>query len=163
MITLPLHPAVIHFPIAIVTALPLVAIGAMWAIRRGRPPRMAWVVPVAVSLLLAATVFAAVQTGEADEEIAAPIVSDAVIEHHEESAERFAVLVYGTVILMGFGLLRSPAGGVARAAATVATVGLLGAAILVGHSGGELVYRFGAGAAHEMPASQVAPELPANR
>ena len=44
----PLHPAVVHLPIALVLVLPLVAIGALVAIRRGGRPVIAWGLTLAV-------------------------------------------------------------------------------------------------------------------
>ena len=34
----PLHPAIVHLPMAIVVLLPLTVIGAIWVIRRGAAP-----------------------------------------------------------------------------------------------------------------------------
>ena len=64
MLPNPLHPAVVHFPLVLAFLLPIFAIGAIWAIGRGARPRRAWSIPLAVALSLAASAWAAVETGE---------------------------------------------------------------------------------------------------
>ena len=142
----PLHPAVVHFPIVFMAVLPLVAAGALWAIRRGAAPARAWAVPVALSILLTLSAWAALQTGEAQEDRAEDLVGEQVLQRHEEAAERF-LLLSGIVLAIGAaGLLRGPAGRAARAVATVAAAGLLVAGYQVGHSGGAVAYGDGASA-----------------
>jgi len=48
----PLHPAVLHFPIVQAFLLPLCAVGAMIAIRKGARPLRAWSLPLAVGAAL---------------------------------------------------------------------------------------------------------------
>jgi uncharacterized membrane protein len=144
----PLHPAVVHFPIVLTFLLPLVALASLWSIRRGAPARSAWRVPAAAAGALTASAWLAVETGERDEEAVEQVVAEAPLESHEEAAERFLLLSGGVFLIAGAGLLRGRVGAAARLAATAGAVGLVGAGALVGHSGGELVYRHGAAAAH---------------
>ena len=60
----PLHPAIVHFPIVLTMLLPLFALGALWAIRRGARPMRAWGLTSAVAGALVASAWLAVQTGE---------------------------------------------------------------------------------------------------
>jgi uncharacterized membrane protein len=136
----PLHPAVVHFPIVLMTLLPLAALGALWAIRRGSTPIRAWVAPTVLAGALSLSAWAALQTGQAQEERAEDVVGERRLEIHEEAGERFLVLSGVVFILTAAGLLRGVAGRGARAVATVATLGLLVAGYQVGHSGGSLVY-----------------------
>jgi hypothetical protein len=76
------------------------------------------------------------------------VVPEAPLEQHEEAANRFLLLSAGVLVLAGAGLLRGRAGYAARLATTVGAFGLVVAGAMVGHSGGELVYRHGAGAAY---------------
>lgn len=145
MIPDPLHPAVVHFPIVLMVLLPVVALGALWAIRRGSPPLRAWWAPVAVAGALTISAWAALQTGQNEEERAEDIVGEARIESHEEAAERFLILSGAIFGLSAIGLASGTAGRGARFAATLATVGLLVAGYQVGHSGGSLVYGDAAG------------------
>lgn len=144
----PLHPAVVHFPVALVMLLPLLALGALWAIRRGAEPLRAWGLVVGLAALLMAGSWVAVQTGEQQEEAVEAVVSEDAIHTHEEAAETFLWLVGGVLLLTGMGLVRGRVGGPVRVAATVATIGLAVAGWRVGHSGGELVYVHGAASAY---------------
>ncbi len=136
----PLHPAVVHFPIVLMAFLPLAALGGLWAIRRGVSPRRAWVAPAALAGLLTLSAWAALQTGQSQEERAEDIVGEQRLEIHEEGAERFLLLSGIVFALSAAGLVRGLPGRGARAVATVATLGLLVAGYQVGHSGGTLVY-----------------------
>lgn len=156
MIPSPLHPAVVHFPIVFAVLLPLVAVGALWAIRRGTAPRRAWAFPVAVAGALAISAFVAVRSGEAQQERVERVVSDRPLESHEEAAELFLVLSGVLLLVAGIGLAPGVAGRAARMVGTVGTVVLLGAGYQVGASGGDLVYRHGAASAY----AQTGPGLP---
>ena len=50
---IPLHPLVVHFPIVLVTLLPISVGIALWMIRKGTTPRRVWAVPVALAAALA--------------------------------------------------------------------------------------------------------------
>jgi uncharacterized membrane protein len=144
----PLHPAIVHFPIVLTFLLPLAALAALWRIRRGAPARRAWGLAAVTAAALSASAWLAVETGEADEERVERIVADAPLENHEEAAERFLLFTAGVLLVAGGGLLPGRLGSAARLAATAGSLGLVAAGALVGHSGGELVYRHGAAAAH---------------
>lgn len=144
----PLHPAIVHFPIVLTILLPVAVLLALWRIRGGTAPRSAWSVAVLVAAALSASAWAAVQTGEADEEAVEEVVAEAPLERHEEAAERFLLLTGGMLVIAAAGLLRGRAGAAARVIAAVAALGLVVAGVQVGHSGGELVYRYGAASAH---------------
>lgn len=148
MIPNPLHPAVVHFPIALVILLPFFAIGALWAIRRGWPMRRAWAVPVVVAAALTASAFVAQRTGEKEGERVEKVVPERVIESHEEAAERFLVLSGVLLLVAGAGLAGGVVGKSARLVATVGALGLTFAGYQVGRAGGELVYQHGAASAY---------------
>jgi uncharacterized membrane protein len=144
----PLHPAVVHFPIVLMFLLPL---AALWAVlyRRRHPERHgAWVLTTALAGALTLSAWVAVETGEGDEEKVEQAVPEASLETHEEAAERFLLLSAGVLVLAGAGLLRGRIGSAARLATTAGAFGLVAAGAMVGHSGGELVYRHGAAAAY---------------
>src|SRR5690242_5891191 len=88
----PLHPAVVHFPIVLTFLLPLVALIALWRIRRGAPVRRTWAAAVAAAAALSLSAWVAMETGEGQEERVEDIVAHAPMEAHEEAAERFLVL-----------------------------------------------------------------------
>ena len=144
----PLHPAVVHFPIVFMLLLPLSAIGALWAIRRGTAPQAAWVYPVVLAAALSLSSWAAVETGEGDEDKVEDVVSESAIHGHEEAAERFLALSGVLLVVTAAGLLRGGPGRVARLGAMAGALGLAAVGAQVGHTGGELVYREGAASAY---------------
>jgi uncharacterized membrane protein len=144
----PLHPAVVHFPIVLAFLLPLFAIGALVAIRRGARPLRAWSLPLAVGAALTLSSWVAVQTGEAQDERVERVVAEQPLESHEEAAELFLTLSGVLLLVSATGLVRGVVGRAGRITATVGAVALVVAAAQVGHSGGELVYRHGAASAY---------------
>jgi len=144
----PLHPAVVHFPIVLMFLLPLAALGAVLYRRRYPDRHGAWVLTTALAGALTLSAWVAVETGERDEEKVEQAVPKASLETHEEAAERFLFLSAGVLVLAGAGLLRGRIGSAARLATTAGAFGLVAAGAMVGHSGGELVYRHGAAAAY---------------
>lgn len=144
----PLHPAIVHFPVALASLVPLLAVAAAWAIRSGRMPRTLWVGVTAVQVLLFASAWAALETGEDQEETVERVVAERHIEEHEESAERFLWLAGGATALMLLGLLGGRPGEVGRWVACAASVAVFAGVVPVGHSGGALVYEHGAASAY---------------
>lgn len=159
MIPDPLHPVVVHLPMALAVLLPLSAVAALVAIHRGARALHAWVVPVAFALLLTGSAWVALETGEEEEERVEAVVPDGALHEHEEAAERFLVLAGVLTLLTGAGLAGGTVGSAARVLATVGTVGVLAAGIQVGHLGGELVYVHGAASAYaDAPAALARPD-----
>jgi uncharacterized membrane protein len=154
MLPTPLHPAVVHFPVVLAVLLPIFAGIALWTIRRGTTPRRAWAVPVGLALALALSSWVAVRTGEAQDERVESVVAEQPLETHEEAAEAFLALSAGLAALTVFGLVGGRPGRVARVVATAGAFALVVAAARVGHSGGQLVYRYGAASAYAVPATR---------
>ena len=148
MIPDPLHPAVVHFPIVFALVLPIVAIVAVLRARSSERPRSAWMTVVALSIALVGSAWLSVATGERDEEPVERVVAESVLHDHEEAGELFLGLSVGVAALVVFGLLGGRAGLFVRYAGTVAILLLPLAAFRVGHSGGSLVYEYGAATAH---------------
>lgn len=144
----PLHPAVVHFPIVLMTLLPVVAFGALWAIRRGAGPVQAWAIPVAAAAALTLSSWVAVATGEGEEERVERVVPVTSLQEHEEAAERFLLLSGALLLITAAGLVRGVPGRMARLGATAGALALAGLGVQVGHSGGDLVYRDGAASAY---------------
>ena len=145
---IPLHPLVVHFPIVLSVLLPISALVALWAIRKGTRPRWAWALPVAVAAALTVSAYVATETGEREEDRVERVVAERAIHGHEEAAERFLVLSGVLVLVAAVGLAPRTIGQAARLLTAVGAVGLLAAGVQVGHSGGELVYRHGAASAY---------------
>lgn len=150
----PLHPKLVHLPIALAVLMPLLTSGLLLAWWRGWFRPRTWTLAVAAQALLFASGLVAMWTGEADEERVEHLVPEAAIEAHEESAEAF---VWGAGVLLALSLLplllrRRGAAQVAGVVSVVGSLAVLGLGIRVGQAGGELVYRHGAAAAYTAPA-----------
>lgn len=144
----PLHPAIVHLPIALSILLPFFAVGALVAIRRGARPIKAWGVTTALFAALTLSSWAAVETGEQQTERVEQVIAEAPIETHEEAAEAFLLFSLGVLAVAAVGLTSGKIGTVARVAGTVGALALVGAGYQVGHSGGKLVYQYGAASAY---------------
>ena len=151
MLPNPLHPAVVHFPVVLAFLLPLVAIGALWTIRRGARPRAAWSVPLMLAGALALSAWAAVETGEGQSERVERVVGEQPLESHEEMADAFLTASVVLVVVAAAGLIGGVAGKAARVVTAVGALALVVAAARVGHSGGQLVYQHGAASAYANP------------
>ena len=151
MLPSPLHPAIVHFPVVLAFLLPLFVAGAIWAIRRGANMRRAWMLPVVAAAALVLSAYVAVQTGGAQSERVERVVSEQAIESHEEMAEAFLAGSAAIVVVALTGLFGGVAGRAARIATGVGALALVGLVARVGHSGGQLVYRYGAASAYTSP------------
>jgi uncharacterized membrane protein len=162
MLPNPLHPAIVHFPVVLAVLLPLFTVGALWAIRRGARPRRAWAIPVSVAAALALSAWAAVETGEEQDERVERVVAEAPLSAHEEMAETFLAGSTALLLLAAAGLAPGIAGRAARALTVVGSFVVVAGAARVGHTGGELVYRYGAAQAYApgADAASVADETP---
>jgi uncharacterized membrane protein len=148
MLPEPLHPAVVHFPMVLVVLLPIAALLALWAIRRGRPARWTWAVPLGLSAALALSAWVALQTGEAEEERVERVVSESALHEHEEAGERFFLLSGVLLLIAAAGMAGGTLGRAGRILSTVGSIGLVYAGVQVGAAGGELVYEHGAASAY---------------
>lgn len=144
----PLHPAVVHLPIALTLLVPIFALGALVAIRRGTRVLRAWGIAAAMLGALSLSAWVSLETGEQQEDRVEAVVPEAAFETHEESAEAFFLLSLGVLGVAGLGLLGGRVGTGARYAAALGTLALVVAGYNVGHSGGALVYTHGAASAY---------------
>jgi uncharacterized membrane protein len=148
MLPNPLHPSIVHFPVVLAFFLPIFAFGAVWTIRRGARPTRAWSIPLALAVALVASTWAAVQSGEAANKRVEGAVPEQPLEHHENLAEQFFMAAGVLAAVAAVGLVKGRTGRIARIATAVGGVILIADVARVGHSGGELVYRYGAANAY---------------
>jgi uncharacterized membrane protein len=147
----PLHPAIVHFPIVLAVLAPLFVAGAIWAIHRRANARRSWLVATAALGALAFSTWLALQTGEREEDRVERVVAEQPLERHEEAAELFLAAT-AVVLLVSFaGFLPGAFGTTGRLLTAGGTLALVGLGVLTGHSGGELVYRYGAASAYVSP------------
>ncbi len=148
MITLPqpLHPAMVHFPIA------LILLGALCAVTAAFVRR--WNLPLFAAVLLsfgALGAIAAGQTGEREEDAAEHAAGGkALLKQHETWADRTCSLALVSAGLAIAAVAAARWSRTARGLGAVAAIVALGAGwcvIQTGHAGGQLVYGHGAGVA----------------
>jgi uncharacterized membrane protein len=147
----PLHPAIVHFPIALAVLTPLLAALVGLAIRSRALDRRSWALVVLFQALLAGSAWLAVETGEDEEERVEKVVAERHIEEHEEAAERLLALAAATLLVSLGGVAAGRLGAAARVATIAVGAAVVAGAVAVGHSGGELVYRHGAAGAYASP------------
>jgi uncharacterized membrane protein len=146
---MPLHPKLVHLPIALAVLMPFVSFGLAAAWWTGFLPRRAWLVAVALQAVLVVGALASLRTGDADEERVERVVAERFIDQHEEAAEAFTWAA-GAVLLLALVPLALRDDRTARrvaAAAVLGTVVVTGLGYRVGEAGGRLVYRHGAAVA----------------
>lgn len=148
MVPDPLHPAIVHLPIALAILVPAFALLATVLIHKGFVPSRGWAAIILLQALLVGSGWVALETGEDQEDRVERVVEEQHIHAHEEAAERFLLASGIGLLVMGAGLLPRKRGEIARVVATVAAFGVLAAGVSVGHSGGELVYKYGAANAY---------------
>lgn len=144
----PLHPAVVHFPLALAALTPAFALLAWIAIARLGQPRSVWAGVVLLAALLAGSAWLAVETGEDEEERVEEVVAERYVEAHHESADRVPWLGAATAVVALLGLVRGRWGAIGRGATLVVSLVTLVAAVDAGRLGGELVYEHGAASAY---------------
>jgi len=146
---MPLHPKLVHLPIALAVLMPLITTGLLLAWWRGALQRRTWIVAIALQTMLVGSGLLAMRSGEADEERVESTVSKTAIHAHEEAAEGFVFASAGVLALtLGAGLIRRERAALAIGGTAVAgTLVVLALGYRTGQAGGELVYRHGAAAA----------------
>jgi len=153
----PLHPAVVHLPIALALLVPMVALFALLAMRLGIVPVRGWTFVVLLQVLLVGSAWLAIETGEDQEERVEKVVAERHIEEHEEAAEWLLRAAAVALVVIGAGLAPGRIGGVARPLGFALSLGVAAAAANTGHSGGLLVYQHGAASAYTQDAPPTKP------
>ncbi len=156
---LPLHPKIVHLPIALSVLMPLVSLGTIVAWIRGWLPRRAFAMALVLQAILVGTSLAGLRSGEADEERVEAVVDEAPIEEHEEAAQVFtAGTAVVLVLMLAAVVIRNER--IARSVATVSflgTLAVLGLGYRAGAAGGELIYVHGAADAFRAGQGQAGP------
>ncbi|MFZ5787030.1 MAG: DUF2231 domain-containing protein [Acidobacteriota bacterium] len=139
----PLHPAVIHFPIALAAVAFLVEL-----IARHRQARHLESAAALLIVLAALGGVAATVTGNlAEEEAVIPAVAGPLLEEHEELGERAMWLLLATAAARLVLAWRKAFRGWLPWAYLVLAAAAAGAVGYNGHLGGQLVFRHGVGTA----------------
>jgi uncharacterized membrane protein len=162
MNSLPLHPAIVHFPLGVAMIMPFIAAGFAWALWTRRAGAMAWLAVIALQAALLGSSLVAINTGGAEEDRVERVVQESAIAVHEEAAEQFAWASGATLLLAALVLVfrRREVSGLLMAGVVVATLAVAGPGLRVGHAGGQLVYQHGAAAAYADAGSAIDGKAP---
>lgn len=147
MFDLPLHPIAAHFPIVLGITLPVLALLLWWAIKKEYLQQRAWILVVFLALTYGVSSFVAVELGEKDEDKVEKVVSEKVIEEHEEAGELIPWLATGLFLISLAGFLPKNSHRIRLAMAVLSLAAIIPLAN-TGHTGGKLVYQYGAANAH---------------
>jgi uncharacterized membrane protein len=158
---MPLHPALVHLPLGLAFALPVVGTLVCLLLFRGKPERRLWLPLVALQAMVVVGGWMALVTGQQEEERVENRVPHPALEAHEARGREFLA---GAGLLLAFavtGLATRP-GNASRALAvgvTLMSLGVVGLAVRVGHAGGTLVYVHGAAGGAQTAGEAAAPQV----
>lgn len=144
----PLHPAVVHLPVALAMLIPLLGLLAAFVIRQGWLPVRSWLAILLLQVVMIGSGVLAHETGEHEEERVEKVVAERLIEAHEEAAGRFMWVAGAALLVSLVGLMQDRRGEIARFASVAVSLAALAAIGSAGHLGGELVYKHGAASAY---------------
>jgi len=147
MFDLPLHPIAVHFPIVLGVILPVAALAIWWAIRKEYLQQKAWVLVVILALAYGVSAFVTVELGEKDEDKVEKVVSEKVFEEHEEAGELIPWIASGLFLVSLAGFLPKNSQRFRLALGVLSLAAVIPLAN-TGHTGGKLVYQYGAANAH---------------
>lgn len=146
---MPLHPIIVHLPLALTFLLPFLILVFAWAIKTGKMNKELWMVIIALQALVTVSGYVSLETGETDEEKVAAVVGKNIIHQHEEAAEIF---VATTVIALASGIvvwfLRTEFQDKGRFLVALLSLFPVFFAFRAGQLGGNIVYHHGGGSAH---------------
>jgi uncharacterized membrane protein len=97
----PLHPAVVHLPLALALLLPLFAGFAATAVARAWFPLRAWSFIIVLHALLTGSGWMALETGEDQRERVKEFVSRDLVESHHEQGMLFVGVAAGALLGSG--------------------------------------------------------------
>ncbi|NVB82898.1 MAG: hypothetical protein HOV81_31260 [Kofleriaceae bacterium] len=147
---LPLHPKLVHVPMALCVVMPMVAILIWVGVSRGWFTPRAWLIAAVLQCTTFGGAIAALKSGEEDGEKVEGYASEEALETHEHRAYWFVCVAGANVALCGaaFLLHRDRRQGLVGACAIVGLFVGAYAGYLVGDAGGRLVYVANASDAH---------------
>lgn len=141
----PLHPLIVHFPMAVTFIIPVLDIIFALMIKKNKMTPKGWLIIIGLQLAVVVSGYVSLETGETEEHNVEKVVSKKVIHEHEEAAEIFVgSTVIGLVLSIAAFFIRKELGFPVKLG--IAAIGLVSCflAYRTGKLGGELVYKHGA-------------------
>lgn len=145
----PLHPMIVHFPVAFTFIFPILVIVFAYMIKINKMTPKGWLVIVGLQLAVVITGYVSLETGETEEHTVEKVVSKDLIHDHEEAAEIFVgSTVLALVLSIGVFFIRKEFQFPIKIG--IAVIGLVSCYLgyKTGTLGGELVYKHGAASAY---------------
>jgi uncharacterized membrane protein len=145
----PLHPMIVHFPLAISYILPVLIVVFAYMIKNHKMTPKAWLIIVGIQLAVVGSGYISLETGETEEHTVEKVVDKQLIHEHEEAAEIFVgSTVLALVLSIGVFFIRKEIGFPIKLG--IAVLGIISGylAFRTGNLGGELVYKHGAAGAY---------------
>jgi uncharacterized membrane protein len=141
----PLHPMIVHFPMALTFILPILILVFAFMIRGNKMSPKSWLIIVGLELALVVTGYVALETGETEEEAVSKVVTKDYIHEHEEAAEIFVgSTVLSLVLSVGAFFTRKETGFAVKLGVAGLSLVSCFLAYRTGTLGGELTYIHGA-------------------
>jgi uncharacterized membrane protein len=157
----PLHPAIVHFPIALAFILPVLILVFSLMIKKNKMAPQAWFIIIGLQLLTTVTGYVSLESGEEAEDVVEKVLDKKLIHEHEERAEIFVgSTVIALVLSTAAFFLRKEFQFILKLVVFVLSLVSSFLAYRTGHSGGELVYRYGAASAYALEANSEQGLLP---
>lgn len=155
----PFHPIMVHFPIALSFLLPILILIFAFMIKSQKMSHQMWLVIIGLQIATTITGYVALDSGEKEEHTVEKVLEKKYIQHHEESAEIFVgSTVLALVLSIGIYFLRKEMQFYLQLGICALTLISCYLVYTTGHSGGELVYRYGAASAYAETTIQAAPQ-----
>jgi len=145
----PLHPIIVHFPIALTFIVSLLILVFAFMIKTNKMSHKTWLIIIGLQIATTATGYMALETGEDEEHSVEKVLDKKLIHEHEEAAEIFVgSTVIALVLSIAAFFLKSQIQFLAQL--VVCLVSLVSCYLVynTGSSGGELVYVHGAARAY---------------
>jgi uncharacterized membrane protein len=141
---IPLHPSLVHVPIALAVLMPFILIGLLIFIRRGSLPAGAWWIGVLLQATLVIGSLSAIASGHKEEERVEDAVPHESIEKHEHLAGAMTAGGLVVLVLSAAALRKTKATTMLQIASIAVAFVVMNLAAATGHEGGELVFKHGA-------------------
>lgn len=148
---IPWHPFIVHFPLALTFLLPFGLLAMTILLEKKLLPQKAWIGLIIIQMIITASGYLAMETGEDDEKIVKEVVERIHISEHEVAAEKYVGVTVLTLSLSVALYFLAPALQLPLRLGVLA-LSLLAAffAYETGQLGGELVYIHGASEAYDV-------------
>ena len=147
--SIPLHPMIVHFPLAITFLLPILIFLFVWFIKNKKMDKSSWLVIIFLQLSVVVTGYIAIETGENEEERVEKVVEKKLIHEHEDASKVFLGSVVLVLVLSIGAYFVAPQISIPlKLGIGVLSLVSCFLALRAGQLGGELVYTHGAASAY---------------